>query len=174
MRNRYVVGSVIAAVVGGAIAARADYSIPVPQTGPVALVSAMVCTILGTPKQCPVHVNIGSDGSEKGIPSNPLSVSQGQRSNLGYCQLSNPATAVALSACSGTYGSGIPAGATAALIDFQFANVRETGDGTTTPTATLGMRHAPGSGPILFSTTLSALLFIQETPTAVLDITFLK
>lgn len=62
---------VAASFVIASVLARADYVIPVPNSGTLATVFAFVCQ--GT-KQCPSHVLIDSAGNEKATSGNPVRV----------------------------------------------------------------------------------------------------
>jgi hypothetical protein len=84
---------------------------------------------------------------------------------LGYQQYTSLSAATVL--------SGIPAGATAALIMCEVASIRYRDDGTN-PTAAIGMLMGPGGSPLLYAGTLAALAFIQVTAGAVLDVLYYK
>ena len=152
--------------------ALADYAIR-DGNGVAQTVFAYVCQ--GT-KICPSATLSDFNGNPIGTAANPVVVYDNvyRWTNMGYCQLTSLSAATSLSTCIGNYGTGIPAGATAIAIDVEGSNVRETGDGVTTPTATLGMRHPIGSPTWRYSGSLSAVLLIQETPGAIVNITFLK
>lgn len=82
---------------------------------------------------------------------------------LGYQQIVGPAAATTLT---------VPAGATIAEVTVEGASVRWRDDGTA-PTVSVGMPLAIGTF-ITFTTTLSALQFIQTAATATLDISYYK
>jgi hypothetical protein len=83
----------------------------------------------------------------------------------GYAQLSVTTSAL-LSSVSG----GIPAGATSALIDFEGNAVRWRDDGTA-PTTSVGMPLPVGQF-MTFNSSLTALRFISQSGTAVLNVAF--
>lgn len=89
-----------------------------------------------------------------------------------FCQLSVGSTVVALSTCT----SGIPFGATYALVTNEGAAIRWRDDGV--PTASLGQIIGTGTAtsPVVvgFTTTLSTVQLIAESGTGMLDISFYK
>ena len=89
---------------------------------------------------------------------------------LGYCQLSamQLSSAVGLSSCSG----GIPSGATMAYIQSEVAGVRYRDDGTA-PTSSVGVIIANAT-PIFYVGTLSALQFIAQSGSPLLDVLFYR
>ena len=97
---------------------------------------------------------------------------QGSLTPLGFCQLS-VTTAAQTSSCSG----GIPSGATWALICNEGAAARYRDDGTA-PTASVGMPLSTGSpgAPVCINyfAKFSALQWIAQSGTSVLDISFYK
>jgi hypothetical protein len=66
----------------------------------------------------------------------------------------------------------VPAGATYALVMCTGANVNYRDDGTA-PTATIGMQITAGAAPIPLAN-LAALQFIQQSATAVLNVSYYK
>ena len=89
---------------------------------------------------------------------------------LGYCQLGSLGSATALSSCNGS--AGIPARANEAYICAETEGVRYRDDGVA-PTATVGQPMGAGSC-LFYAGTLSALLFIQESGSATLDVLFYR
>ena len=87
---------------------------------------------------------------------------------LGYCQISG-SSASTLASCSG----GIPAGATNVVISVETNAIRWRDDGTT-PTASVGMPLATGAAPYAYAGVLSALQFIPQTGSAVIDVSFYR
>lgn len=72
-------------------------------------------------------------------------------------------------------GLTIPTGATYAVVCAEGANVRYSTDGTTTPTATIGMLLLQNNClPLQGSTTLANFKAIQQTATATLDVSYFK
>jgi hypothetical protein len=109
--------------------------------------------------------------AEPGTQNQPAYIRPGFVTPLApACQLT-VTTAAKLSACSG----GIPNGAQYALICNEGTAARWRDDGTA-PTTTVGQILGTGTAtaPICagFSTTLSALQFIAESGSAVLDVSF--
>jgi apolipoprotein N-acyltransferase len=91
----------------------------------------------------------------------PVYITTGGSSPLGYQQITSLAAAASLTP---------PAGANAAVVSVSGAPVRYRDDGTA-PTATVGMPLAIGA---LFNYTgnLAAIQFIQQSATAVLDVSY--
>lgn len=79
----------------------------------------------------------------------------------GYQQITSLSSATALT---------VPTGADRALIQATTQNVRWRSDGTN-PTATIGMQLAAGDS-LFYTGNLAALKFIEETASAVLNITY--
>lgn len=82
---------------------------------------------------------------------------------LGYQQIT---------AVSGTTALTPPAGATIAFITVEGAAARYRDDGAA-PTATVGMPLAVGQ-PLVYSGSLSAIKFIQQSAGAILDVSYYK
>ena len=105
-----------------------------------------------------------------GGQDSPEYTKQGKANPLGYCQLS-VTTAVQTSTCTG----GIPAGTTYALVCNEGTAARWRDDGTA-PTTSVGTPLGTGSAtaPVCqtFFTTFSALQWIAESGTSVLNFTF--
>jgi hypothetical protein len=148
-------------------AARADYNIPVPQTGPTALVRAFVCTISGLQEQCPTHVIIDSSGNEKGIPSNPVATSP-----YNYTPLSPMQSGLTLSSAQHLT---IPSGATYAVVCASVQAVNYSIDGTTVPTSSIGMPLASGSCvPLAGAAVLAAFQAIQQVSGATISASYFR
>lgn len=91
-------------------------------------------------------------------------ITQPQGAPLGYQQLTSVPANSALT---------VPAGANFAMISCETQSVRWRDDGIA-PTASVGMLMAAGGAPQMFWGNLSALLFIQTSATAVLNISYYK
>lgn len=146
--------------------ARADYDIPIP-TGNN-LIHIFSFPFFGN-RQCPAHILIGSNGTEKGTPDNPLqtvpSIATYTPIPNSFQSLTNLLAVTAFSP---------PAGAKIAEICVENAPVRYRDDGT--PTASLGQPVAPISAtqPFYFqySGALSSLQFIQQFPGAAINVSY--
>lgn len=82
---------------------------------------------------------------------------------LGFSQVTSLASAKSLT---------VPTGATWALVSCTGQNVNWRDDGTA-PTATVGMQITAAAAPVALAN-LAALQFIQQTATAVLNVSFYK
>lgn len=167
----------ISVVIGTALtvtAAIADYTTKDASN----IIRTVVSFVCQGSKICPATVLIDSTGTEKGTSANPVVTSGAPYlwTDLGFCSLSSLGSSTLISACSGTYGSGIPSTATTVLFNFEGANIRSTGDGVTTPTSTVGMRHYQGTWWQYDSsqTGLAKIKLIQEASGGIANITFLK
>jgi hypothetical protein len=85
---------------------------------------------------------------------------------LGYCQLTSIASATSVSSCSG----GVPALSAWAVVCIETAAVRWRDDGTA-PTTSVGMPVSSGQC-MNYSGTFSALQFIAQSGSPVVDISF--
>jgi len=101
--------------------------------------------------------------SAKAQPSTPVPAVP-----LGYCQLTTLTASTALTACA----DGIPAGATAAVIQAEAKNVRYRDDAVA-PSATVGVQIAAGAA-IFYGGTLSKVRVIEETASAKLNVLFYR
>ena len=83
---------------------------------------------------------------------------------LGYQQLTLTGTAQKLT---------VPTGATVAVIAVETANARWRDDGVA-PTASVGVPMATTDSPLQYSGTLTALQFIAQTGSPILDCSFYR
>jgi hypothetical protein len=83
---------------------------------------------------------------------------------LGYQQLAANSTAQALT---------VPAGANCALFAVETANVRWRDDGVA-PTTSAGMPIVAGAAPFFYSGTLSALQFIAESGSPLVNVSYYR
>jgi hypothetical protein len=89
---------------------------------------------------------------------------------LGYCQITLGADAVGFAAaCT----NGLPASANVAVISVETAAVRWRDDGTA-PTASIGMPIAAGAVPFIYTGTPSAIEFIAQSGSPVIDVSFYR
>lgn len=110
----------------------------------------------------PVYlVSKGAGGTGTAVAAAPNSPNP--YTPLGYQQITSLTTAQALT---------VPSGATVAFITCETAGVRYRDDGTA-PTATIGMPLAAG-GQLVYSGSLSAIRFIAQSGSPVLDISYYK
>lgn len=146
--------------------ARADYDIPIPTGSNLVHVFSFPC--FGN-RQCPAHILIGSNGTEKGTAANPL---QTLPSIATYTPIPN--SFQSLTTLVAATNLSPPVGAKIAQICVENSPVRYRDDGT--PTAVLGQPVAPVSAtqPFCFqySGPLSALQFIQQFPGAAIDVSY--
>lgn len=96
-------------------------------------------------------------------PQRPLPVGQkpGPQTPLGYQQITALASAAALTP---------PAGATVAYVTVEGQAVRWRDDGTA-PTASVG-NPVPANAQLVYSGNLAAIQFIQQTASAIIDVSY--
>lgn len=104
-------------------------------------------------------------GARFGSIANPVVVS-----NIGPGAGSTPLGYQQITSLSAATGFTIPTGATIALVTVETQAVRVRDDGTN-PTASVGFPINVGS-VVLFNTSLSAVKFIEQTPSAKIDVLY--
>lgn len=166
MRYWKTAAASLAAIGVWSMLAHADYNIPTPSGNNLIPIFSFPCLVT---RQCPTHVLIGSNGTEKGTPVNPLqtlsSIATFTPIPNSFQSITTLVVATALSP---------PVGAKLAEICVENTAIRYRDDGP--PTAVLGQPVTPVSAtqPFCFqySGPLSALQFIQQFPGAAIDVSY--
>ena len=136
-------------------------------------VSVLLLGIIGASAQAPPTVKLCYGMNCTLVtPATPLPITPSGVSSTAYTPLTPMQNALAIMSSTALT---VPTGSTYAVVCAEGANVKYSTDGTTTPTASVGMLLLQNSCVALAgSTTISNFRAIQASATATLDVSYFK